>query len=334
MRDNALYFPYISVPNEAWTMKALFYWDRLSSIVPMEYMHSPEKLSPFMRDLVEEDLVRQIAPAHYVYQIPQLSRSFIAMVEAREERKRTRLTPGIVKPRTQIHMEKLGDIPYYLIERGLANLGQYPWFEVDEDIAQLFMAYLAACLGAIPEINAAPVTNKALFSAAKLSHRLHQQQDGVHRWKARDTILHALLPTPAGKIELAEMVRFKRAHGHLLPALRRKIEAQSAAIAILPKSDDRLSATEEFIAKSKLEVDEIIDAMKPTWDKITMGSLIPIFGSGLALYATETGNKVAYAGSALSFVGAAYQAISSIRENKDQLMKRPLAYLAHSRIRF
>ncbi|WP_256956848.1 hypothetical protein [Vibrio diabolicus] len=45
MNDNALYFPYISVPNEKWTLKTLLYWDKLASIVPMEHMGNPEKLT-------------------------------------------------------------------------------------------------------------------------------------------------------------------------------------------------------------------------------------------------------------------------------------------------
>lgn len=63
MRNNALYFPYISVPDEKWTIKTLLYWDKLSSIVPMDYIGEPEQLSPFMRELVHGNLVEQIFPA-------------------------------------------------------------------------------------------------------------------------------------------------------------------------------------------------------------------------------------------------------------------------------
>lgn len=334
MRDNALYFPYVSIPKEEWSIKTLLYWDKLSSIVPMEFIDRPDQFDPFMQQLVEEGLVEQLLPGRYLYRIEKFESCFISLIENREKRIRVRPDVGVATfaPRTRIHLEKLGNIPDYLIEKGLAVQADWSWYDVDAKVAEIFMAYLASCLGAIPEVNAAPVTNLSSYSDL-FSHIGHPYRRGnaAHHEKARHVILHSLLPIPNESVSLHQLTRFKERHGHLLPALRRKIEAHCAQIAALPNADDRLILTEDFIGQSRLEIAEIVDAMRPTWQKISFGSLCPLFGAGLAWQATETGNYLAYSGSALSFAGTAYQAISSIRENRDRQTSMPLAYIAHAR---
>jgi len=334
MRDNALYFPYVSIPKEEWSIKTLLYWDKLSSIVPMEYIGRPDQFDPFMQQLVEEGLVEQLFPAQYLYQVEQFESCFINLIESREKRNFVRPDVGAptIAPKTRIHIEKLGSIPGYLIEKGLADRVDWSWYNVDTKVAEIFMAYLASCLGAIPEVNAAPVTNLSKY-ANLFGHlrRPYRQDNAVHHGKARQVILHSLLPTPDENVSLHQLIRFKERHGHLLPAFRRKIEAHCALIATLPNADDRLALTEDFIGQCRLEIDEIVDAMRPTWQKISFGALCPLFGAGLAWHATETGNYLAYSGSALSFAGTAYQAISSIRGNRDRQTSKPLAYIAHAR---
>ncbi|MFQ1645185.1 hypothetical protein ACK39F_08365 [Aeromonas veronii] len=338
MRDNALYFPYISLPNEKWTIKTLLYWDRLSSIVPMEYINAPDQLSPFMRLLVQENLVEQIFPAQHLYQIPDFETCFIKMIEHRTKNNngfannKTMMHHEKINSRTLIHAEKMGSIPDFLIDSGLASrTDRWAWFEVDTRIANLFMAYLASCLGALDEVNAAPVTNQVRFSSIITPPSISANSNSVHHHKARDVILHSLLPTPDERVSLDQLLRFKSDYGHLLPLLRRKIEAHCASVAILPNVNDRLNLTKQFIFECMDDVNEITEAMKPTWKKITLGSIAPLFGAGFTLEATNTNDELAYAGAALSFAAAAYQAISSIRGSRVNQLKKPLAYIAHAR---
>lgn len=334
MRDKALYFPYISLPNEMWTIKTLLYWDGLSSIVPMDYIDHPEELGPFMEQLVGEGLVEQVFPTQYLYQIDLFEQCFIDLIKKRSDW-RLMSTAGVARggtAKTRIHIEKMGRISDFLVEYGLAERVNWAWYDVDKRVANLFMAYLASCLGAIPAINAAPVTDKVAFSRMFGDlKRPYKRDNAIHHHKARDVILKSLLPAPSEQVTLSQLVRFKQRHGHLLPALRRKVEAHCASIAILENPEDRIVSTEDFVKQSRLEIDEIVDAMKPTWKMLTFGSLIPLFGSGLAWQATETGNHLAYAGAALSFAGATYQAIASIQGIQNQQLTKPLAYLAHAR---
>jgi len=66
--------------------------------------------------------------------------------------------------------------------------------------------------------------------------------------------------------------------------------------AALPNAEIRLALTEDFIGQSRLEIDEIVDANRPTWRKIGFGSISPLFGARIAWYATETRNHLGYAG--------------------------------------
>lgn len=339
MKDNALYFPYISVPNESWTIKTLLYWDKLSSIVPMDYVHAPEELTPFMQQLVQEKLVEQVFPAHHLYKIKDFEQNFIRLIERRMTRtrrfsnKRPPTHEGERSPRLRIHAEKMREIPDFLIRKGIASRASPGWYDVDTQVAKVFMTYLATCLGALDEVNAAAVTNEIGFSRIFGDLKpLYHHSSSIHHYKARNVILDSILPVPNEAVTFDELLRFKSDYGHLLPALRRRVETHCASIASLPNADDRINSTEHFVEQCSQEIEEIVEAMKPTWRDITFGSLAPLFGAGFTWQATDIENEYAYAGSAITFAACAYQAISSIRRNRVNAIRRPLAYLAHANL--
>jgi hypothetical protein len=333
-RSNALYFPYINLPKVDWTFHTLLYWDKLASIIPMDHLYDPQYLEPFMRDLVREGLVDQLFPGAYLWEMPAFTTSFEAYIRRRLMRvqRNTFRASARPEPRVKIHMEKMGDIPGVLTEFGVAEKVDGPWYAVDESVANLFMAYLATCLGALPAVNAAPVTHDTKYAAAFGDLRPNYARiDSIHKAKARTAIIRALLPRPAETVTLDQVLRFKERHAVLLPAFRLLVETRSAEIARIADAEERSQATQLFIQTCKQRAEEIASAMRPTWGKIAFGSLTPLFGAGLALHGADVGNLELYAGAALSFAGAAYQAISTVPGNREQLLRRPLAYVAHAR---
>lgn len=335
MRSNALYFPYIALPQDSWTTQALLYWDKLSSIVPMDHLDRPEQMSVFMRTLLSEGLVEPVIPAQFIYQVEQFDKSFIELIENRLRRlSRTERIPGLARQTTRIHAEKLGEIPRFLVESGIAKQIDSTWYDVETTIANQFMSYLAACLGAIPDVNATPVTDKTIFASGLRSRRLQPTRQPLNQHKSREVILRHLLPTPVGPVDVERIVIFKRRYGHLLPPLRAKVEAHCTLVSTFQEVNDRIEANEAFLQDIRNKIAEIEDAMKPTFGKVAFGALAPLFGAGLAVQATEIGNRVGYAGAVLSLSGAIYQAISSIRDNRRVVEKRPLAYIAYARREF
>ncbi|MDR2331444.1 MAG: hypothetical protein LBE58_17725 [Comamonas sp.] len=329
MRSNALYYPYITLPDDSWTTRALLYWDKLSSIVPMGYMHRPEQMSDFMRALLTEGLVEPIIPAEHIYQISEFNEVFLNLTEDLLKQNRSHFSKSFKEGyRTRIHAEKLGEIPKFLVDQGLAIEVAWDWYEMETSIATQFMSYLAACLGAIPDINATPVTNKASFARAlgPLSQSLVQHP--LHKYKARAVILEHLLPTPLKAVDLQKLLRFKLQYGNLLPPLRAKVEAHCTYVSTLTDPENRIEANRAFIMECQCTIAEIEEAMRITLGKVTFGSLIPLFGAGLTLHGTDSNSPIAYTGAAFSLAGAAYHAIASIKENNIS-KNRPLAYAAH-----
>lgn len=354
MRSNALFFPYIALPNDAWTAKSLLYWDKLSSIVPLDHLDRPGQMSNFMRALLVEDLVEPIVPSLYIHQIKEFDASFIELIEHRLRQPRSGrkwemarmhmeklgdmrgMAPmhmekfGDISGGTRIHMEKLGDISNFLVQSGLARRSSGAWYEVETTTANLFMTYLATCLGAIPEVDATPVTNNMAFATSLRPCSEQSARHPMQKDASRGLVLHRLLPAPAGRIDLAKLLSFKRKFGHLLPPLRLLVEDHCSRVAILPEASDRTDANEAFLQRCKQDVAEIEEAMRPTFGKVMWGSLLPLFGAGLTLQGTDPGNTMTHAGAALTFANAIYQAIDSIQSSR-VVKNRPLAYIAHAR---
>lgn len=337
MTNNALYFPYVAVPDARWTIKTLLYWDKLSSIVPMEFIHEPEKMGFFMQRLVRAQLVDQIFPGEHIHKIEKFEDAFIKLVEIRASRdrkrsnSRTSIHADKLIQRKRIHVEKMGQIPDFLVEHRLATKIDDSWFEVDSIVADIFMAYLATCLGALDEVDAAPVTNQTRFANLFSNKKSFSRTNGPDYNTPRDLILNSLLPVPKEKVSFDQLLRFKSDHGHLLPPFRQKVEAHCSLVANIEDQEDKALLTDQFIADCNSDIEEISDAMKPTWRQISFGSLAPLFGAGLSLKALDVSMESAFVGGALTFTSCAYSAISSIRSNRVTQLKKPLAYVAHSR---
>ncbi len=83
MRSNALYFPFIDIPNSSWMIHTLLYWDKVSSIVPLEYVLRPSAHTKFMRDMVEAELVEQVFPSHHIWKIDGFEETFIRYIKSK-----------------------------------------------------------------------------------------------------------------------------------------------------------------------------------------------------------------------------------------------------------
>ncbi|CAB3799993.1 MULTISPECIES: DUF6236 family protein [Paraburkholderia] len=334
MRNNALYFPYVSIPDTAWTMRTLLYWDKVSAIVPLELAYRPEELDVFMRELLDVGLVNTVIPAQYLWRLEQFDTAFVKLVEARL--RTFHYSPEKIKarPRVRIHIEKLQGIPEFLVRSGAAERLDDSWYMVEASIAKLFMAYLAVCLGGLEEVDAAPVTNRWEYTSLLGLGRTQRRPQRPAHQDARHEILDCLLPVPEGEVNLAAIVKFKEQYGDLLPALRRVIEVRSAEIALLQDAEDRADAISDFVKQSKLQIDELSDAMRFNWKKLTFGALFPLAANGIQWATTSPDSPALWAGTALSFASAAYTALTSPGENSASLRKEPLAYIAHAHRRF
>lgn len=83
MRDAALYFPYIEVPDHPSLTRVLLYWDRLGSIVP------PVALSARMSELISTELVERVEPGMYLND-HEFAMGFLRILDSRSRHGRSR----------------------------------------------------------------------------------------------------------------------------------------------------------------------------------------------------------------------------------------------------
>lgn len=305
MKKNVIYFPYIRVPQSEWFTRALIYYDQVSSIVPYEYIRSP-KLGKYMDALIYENLVKPIIPRDYIYKIPNFTKAFLEYVD----KSGYPVPKGIIRkkkvPTFALHMEKLGSIGDELCNRGLAYLENYPWYNIETYTANQFMAYLAATLGKLPEINSEPVTD-ITKNLASFAAQYHKEGKLPQRDELRTIILKDILPAPKQKINPSKLAKFKSDHKRELTRFRNNIKSFLINVSAI---EDKIlidESVKQFIVKTRDEVDELKKLMESKgWRNITLGRFLAYSSAILGLC------KAIEAGGLLGVVAAAFGVSSAI----------------------
>ncbi len=256
--DNALYFPFISVPENTWFTRVLLYWDQVSSIIPFEFVERPDQLTKYTRELLTNELLVQIHPADYIGGTPRFKDAFLKYLGSltiSELNKRRKAF--LMFSRSRIHVEKMQEISEYLIHEGLAREVDWSWFDVEKKTANEFMIYLAILLGQHKEIRSTPVTDTVsnLNPFLLASHSKPRIESGLA--PLRKIVLEQLLPVPVLPIEPERLNAFKRRYGALLPSYRYSIEQELAAISDMSNPDLRDYRLENFIAEKQAETGQI-----------------------------------------------------------------------------
>lgn len=326
MRRNALYFPYINLPEKKWLYSLLLYWDRLSSIVPYEFIQRPERLSPFMRALVQSELVTQLIPGQYLYEIPNFGEPFLDYIEGEITRKPRRIR---VKNTLSVHVEKLGSIADELEYMGVVPTRRDPWIEMEPWAANAFMSYLATTLGNLASVESAPVTdNYTCFSVlGGSSGKWH-----LKRVRSRQHILQEILPCPHGQLDLERLVKFKSKHGHLLSAFRDRIETMCIDLSAIPDPFQRRDREQIAIRQLKDEINVVRSAIKESWPKVIFTDLFPILGFGSAVVnASHHDDMFTLSIGAVSLATAVYRSFERQQDRRRLFLNHPLAYAAFAK---
>jgi hypothetical protein len=318
MRNRVLYFPYINVPKSTWLTQVLFYWDQLSSIVPHQFTEKPDSLDPYMRSLVQEELVFQVIPEMYIHEIPRFDQSFQAYLRAlgpeMEHRRRTFKRGSVFK----VHIEKLSSIGENLVEQRLARRLDYSWYAVESATAEDFMSYLATALGQLPTIDSTPVTDKTSylerFSRAGVNRKdMARQLDSL-----RIEVLDRVLCVPKGPVAPSKIREFKQRHGTELVEFRRRVERELIDTVSVPEPALRRQRLEIFYDEADEQIRAIQAAMKGAGWNTARGYL--------SIIAAVPGAPVL-----LGLAGAVWNAMAGEGRQAQSL---DFAYAAHERAWF
>ncbi|MDN4493590.1 hypothetical protein [Ureibacillus aquaedulcis] len=334
--NKILYFPSITIPKSQWLMESLFYWDKVGSIVPLDFLDEPQLLGEHMRKLVEAGLIEQVVPENHLWNITNFEEEFLKFIDTNPVfepiSKLGKLgligKNGVIKTTTEIHMGKLRGLGKKLEQRGLATKGRESWYAVEEYTASNFMTYLATVLGAITEYR--PVTdsyNELSYFLPNVQQENSQNNRELLKEQLRAKIIDKVLPVPSFIEDPYDIYRFKEKHYDKLKRFRIHIEEFILNLELLPEYqvEERIKL---FAESSEDEIRDISDKMKSfKWRMISFATLCSIAPPVLDLVnGISEDSKLDTASATVSLFGAVNSALS--RTEIKEIERRPLAYAA------
>lgn len=268
---NLLYYPYINLPKTDWAVRALLYYDNVASIVPYQYACEPELFEPFMREVVQQELIRLVDPMDVCYISWEVYKQFLEYLN------RTRQKRLIHSMSTKIHA---GKFDYYIFNEltklGLAKKIDDLWFEVENRTANELMTFLASVVGnAIDYIPTTDHIEKTIFSASYINNNDFELR--IRQCK-RDLLLKNLIPYPQ-QVELANLRRFKDKYHDLLEAFTNRVELVTLDPLITPESP----LFQQTLEDMKADKEELVARMNESrLGDIVFGAICGTISAGIA----------------------------------------------------
>jgi hypothetical protein len=317
MKDNVLYFPYISVPDSAWFTRMLLYWDKVGTITPYDFIENPEALGEHTRSLVESEMVAQVIPGLCIPDIPNFKSSFANYLHGASPDLNVRRKYFAKGETRLLHMEKMGGIEELLCELNIAQKDRYPWYTVEARTALEFMAYLAGCIGQLPEAQYDPITD-AESNLSVFFESEHKRNNGglIELNTLRTQILERVFPAPNHSLKAQEIAEFKKRHSDKLRAFRRIVEREILTIAALIDPAQRNRRVELF----QDEVQELTGEIKSHLHESGVREVV--FGKLCSVIGAVPGMHYVF-----GLANAIYEAF---RKGDRTVLTSPLAYAAHA----
>ena len=261
MKDNALYYPYINLPESDWLLKRLLYWDKMYSIATYETIHNKKDLTPLMQELAEdENLFQFIKPLDYYDKLTDFRNSFLETAQDFQF-----CNPYKKENMTRIHIEKISDLSSQLEQMGVIKpLINYPWYEMDSELSDIFMKDLAVELSEIADINATPITTNTFQCDKKF---------------IENEVLNFTMPLPQGKIELKKIREFRERNKKTIKIYRKKIDDITDKILKGNSSEERQDLLNDARKNFTEELEILHSEISRLWIKQSKNIIVPLVSS-------------------------------------------------------
>jgi len=312
MNDKLLYFPFINIPDNSWTIKGLLYWDSVGIIVPQQFRKHPEHYDNFTKELLRTDLIEEVVPYEHLTRIRNFHQGFNKLIEKSTINIDTLRAAFLARKTSSVHIQKFGDILLkQLADLGIAGQIDHDWYEVESSIARKIMFYLAITIGAAG--NFTPGTDK--FNPLSVSNA----SGLIGRGRIRNRLLENLMPYPVNP-DLTMLKRFKDKYHAELTSFRILLEQAALDISMIRSKEDRNEMLEFKIEEIKDAKEKIQRELEFSFSKIGLGTLC---GIGAAFYGLSQDNKP------LALFGFANTIYSALKElDQSQVKARDYSYLA------
>lgn len=289
--NSLLYYPYINLPQNDWTIRALLYYDNVNAIVPTQYFYEPEHYNPFMREAIMNELITPINPMDVLNNPYEVSLRFIEYLSARKsviERRRSFFSNQahiIHRDKSlssyrqcKLHINKFdSDVFNYLMEIGLAERIDCNWYNVENKTANDLMFLLSSVIA--DKIQSILATDKIDYSFSQICAQNNDVELRNRQYK-RDLILKNLIPYPK-QIDITNLRKFKEKHHDLLIAFRSKVESIVLNSAISPES----KMFEVTLGELKIQKEELSKRMNESHlGNINFGTICGTISAGIGLF--------------------------------------------------
>lgn len=315
MTDKLLYFPYINVPKTNWTTISVLYWDTVGAIVPEIYKDHPNRLETNMRELVEAELVQQIFPYNYIYDIPNFNEAFLTLTETEEfdlAARQTAFAQGLV---SRIHIQKIGhDLLMELEQRRLIRRDNDEWYHMEHYTARSFMTYLATVIAKADGFT--PATD----NTRNIDLRPDRNQFPYHRLTTRSRFLNELMPYPL-TANANQLRNFKEAHHEQLKNFRNSLERIIVEVINVQGREARETYYQLRLEELLHRRDELFARLSESkFGQITFGTLFGLTTAGVGF---DAGHPIL---GSIALANAVYSAFQGY--DRRQLLNEDMAYLA------
>lgn len=330
--NKLLYYPYINVPRNDWTIRALLYYDSIGAIVPQNYFYEPERFNPDMRVLVQNELITPINPMEVLERPFEMARPFLKYIGSKEfklEQRRKRFNNenflydrsflgqnGVPISTFKFDME----IFRALEDCGLAkNIGDFTYL-VESKTANQMMSYLASVLS--NKLNYIPTTDKLIRKSPFSDLKKKNFKRQITQNEKRQVVLRNLIPFPH-EINILELRRFKEKHYELLTKFKNKIEL----IALDENLDINSQLFKERVKELEINKDELYARMTESkFKQVFMGTVCGVVGAGIG-FASSANTTIATLSSLPGFINAVFSA-TQIERDQDIPNQNGMKYLA------
>lgn len=316
MNNNLLYFPYINIPRNNWTIKSLLYWDNVGIIVPPDFAENPSLYNKVTLDLLRTDLIQQIFPYEYTWKVKNFDKGFLELISQPKFNLTKRQEDFRKGKISRIHVQKFGEeILDKLVRLEIAARlpVNWQWYYVESRTAKLIMLYLATVIG--KSGNFIPATDKL----KNLDLSINQNGADLRRNSFRQDILDDLIPYPINP-DLTKLRKFKDKYHEELKSFRILLEQATLTIESFKKNK-----REEFQALKIAEINDkrekiLSNLNQSKFGKITFGTMFGLVGAGIGF---SQGNNLLGMFSFLSAVHSAFQGYDN-----SEILSKDYSYLA------
>jgi len=317
-----LYYPYINLPRNEWTIRMLLYYDQVASIVPHDYSEYPKKkYEPFMLNLIEKQLVVTINPIQSLNNPWRVAEIFTEFLTPHAPFLRKNF---IKDAPVRIHSGKFdGEIFRQLTELGLAKkrADDEDWYLVEKSTADHLMKYLATVVA--DKNNMLPVTddNKLiLLDNPILEIKTGKFSETPEQKRKREIILENIIPFPL-EIDIDKIRKFKDKYNDLLGAFENKVRT-----IILEDDSEDSQLFKEKVKELKIRKRELSDKMNENKFKdIFFGTACGLVGASIGLATADKPINVLYG--LPGFANAIYSALK-IQNAENVFDQSGLKYVA------